>query len=336
MMLAFVLLAGSLAAGAAVLLLLPLMRKREDASPASVTAVCVLLLLLLGGAGLYAVLTKYSWVEASVAETPAAMTAKLAKRLAEEPDNLDGWLMLGRSYFDLEQFPLSARAYQRADRLANGTNVEAITGYAESLIAQNFEEIRGRAGRMFERVLELQPDNPKALLYAALAAMGRGEPAVARDRFTRMLAQNPPANIRAIVEQQLRAIDAAAGQQGGQGGERDAADARVQVRVAVAPNLRYQLTAQSALFVLARDPDQPGPPFAAKRLPPQFPAEVSLSAADAMLPQRQIRPGQKLEVVARISLSGQPQSASGDPYGQVSYHVGTDGKLNLVIDKLAP
>jgi hypothetical protein len=40
--------------------------------------------------------------------------------------------------------------------------------------------------------------------------------------------------------------------------------------------------------------------------------------------------------VARISLSGQPQSASGDPYGQVSYHVGTDGKLNLVIDKLAP
>jgi hypothetical protein len=64
--------------------------------------------------------------------------------------------------------------------------------------------------------------------------------------------------------------------------------------------------------------------------------DVTLTAADAMLPQRQITAGQTLDIVARISISGQPQSTSGDPYGQVGYHVGKDGKLNLVIDKLAP
>ena len=96
------------------------------------------------------------------------------------------------------------------------------------------------------------------------------------------------------------------------------------------------MTDKSALFIAARDPHQPGPPFAAKRLPVKFPVEVTLTAADAMLAERRIAAGQTLDVVARISLSGQPQSTSGDPFGQVSYHVGRDGRLNIVIDKLAP
>jgi cytochrome c-type biogenesis protein CcmH len=354
MMFAFVLLAGSLAAGAAVLLLLPLMRRREDSRPAAaITAGVVLFGLLLGGGALYAAFSNYSWVEApAVVDTPAAAAATLAKQLAKNPDNIEGWMDLGRRYFELQQYPLAMRAFQRADRLAGGKNTEAISSVAEILLAQDFENIRGAAGRMFERVLELEPQNPKALMYSALAAMGRGENALARDRFERMLALNPRADIRHIVEKQISAIDAAEAGQGGAspalvaGGAPAQAQtqtqaqtqvpAQVQVHVTVSPSLRYQLTDQSALFVAARDPDQPGPPFAAKRLPLRFPVDVTLTAADAMLPQRQITAGQTLDIVARISISGQPQSTSGDPYGQVGYHVGKDGKLNLVIDKLAP
>ena len=109
MMIAFVLVAGTLAAGAAVLLILPLLRGRPDARPVAGSAAGVLLLvLLIGTAGLYAALSNFTWVdEPVVAETPAAMTAKLARRMAAEPDNLEGWLMLGRSYTALEQFPLA-------------------------------------------------------------------------------------------------------------------------------------------------------------------------------------------------------------------------------------
>lgn len=347
MMFAFVLIAGSLAAGVAVLLLLPLMRRREDSRPAAaITAGVVLFALLLGGGALYAAFSNYTWVEApAVADTPAAAASRLAKELARNPDRIEGWLDLGRRYFDLQQYPLAVRAFQRADRLANGQNTEAISGVAETLLAQDFENIRGAAGRMFERVLEMEPQNPKALLYSALAAMGRGETGPARDRFQRMLALNPREDIRVIIEKQLSALDAAEAGQGGAsapvaGGAQPQpqaeAQAQVQVHVTVSPALRYQLTDQSALFVAARDPNQPGPPFAAKRLPLQFPVDVTLTAADAMLPQRRISAGQTLDIVARISLSGQPQSTSGDPYGQVGYHVGKDGKLNLVIDKLAP
>jgi cytochrome c-type biogenesis protein CcmH len=276
----------------------------------------------------------------AVSATPAASAARLAKQLAREPDNIDGWLELGQRYFDLEQFPLAIRAYQRADRLANGQNAAAISGHAETLLVQDFENIRGPAGRMFERVLEMQPQDPKALLYSALAAMGRGETAAARDRFTRMLALNPREDIRGIIEKQLQMLDAADAQGAAQAadaqGAAQAADAQVQVQVSVSRSLRYQLTERSALFIAARDPRQPGPPFAARRLPVKFPVEVTLTAADAMLPERRIAAGQTLDIVARISIDGQPQSASGDPFGQVGYHVGKDGKLNIVIDQLAP
>jgi cytochrome c-type biogenesis protein CcmH len=335
MMLTFVMVAGFLAAGAAALLLLPLMRRRDDARPAAgITAGILVCALLLGGGALYAVLSDYPWVETPAAQdTPASAAAALAKSLARKPDDLAGWMKLGRLYFDLEQYPLAIRAFQRADRLANGQNTEAIAGVAETMLAQDFENIRGPAGRMFERVLELEPGNTKALFYSALAAMGRGETVVARDRFQRMLAQNPPAQIRDIIQQQLQALDAMPTEQAG---DAAAGDARIQVHVTVSPALRYQLSDRAVLFVAARDPNQPGPPFAAKRLPPGFPVDVTLTTADAMLPGRHISPGQKLEVVARISLNGQPQSSSGDPFGQVGYHVGHDGKLNIVIDKLAP
>ena len=331
MMLAFVLIAGSLAAGAAVLLLLPLMRQRADARPAAgLAASGVLLALLLGGAGLYAAFSSYSWVDApSVADTPAAIAAKLAKRLAAEPENLDGWLMLGRTYQTLEQFPLAVRAYQRADRLANGQNAEAIVGVAESLLAQDFEQLRGAAGHLFERALLIEPNNPKALLYGAFAALSRGEGPVARERFTHMLTLNPPPQIRDIIEKQLGVLDNAPAVPVADG-------AKVSVHVTLAASLAGKVPAGASLFVAARDPKSPGPPFAVKRLPAAFPVDVELSAADAMLESRRIAAGQQLEVVARIALGGKPTATSGDPFGQVSYHVGKDGRLNIVIDRLAP
>lgn len=333
MMLTFVLVAGSLAAGAAVLLLLPLVRQREDARPAAgLAAAGVLFALLLGGAALYAGFSNYSWVDApAVAETPAAMAAKLAQRLAREPDNLEGWLMLGRTYQTLEQFPLSARAYQRADRIAEGRNAEAVIGFAESLLAQDFDQLRGAAGHLFERALALEPNNPKALLYSAFAALSRGEQASARERMTRMLTMNPPPQIRDIIEKQLRALDGGASAPATPGDE-----ARVAVHVTLAPALADKVPAGALLFVAARDPKAPGPPFAVKRLPATFPVDVDLSAADAMLETRRITAGQQLEVVARVALGGTPTATSGDPFGQVSYHVGADGRLNIVIDRLAP
>jgi len=337
---AFIFIAGTLAAVALVLLLLPLLRRRSDAQPASMlAAAAVLCAILLGGAGLYAGFSNYTWQAAPAgADSPAAMTARLAKRLAAEPDDLEGWLMLGRSYMALEQFPLAIRAYQRADRLANGGNAEAIIGVGESLVAQDSAQLEGAAGRLFERALEIEPGNPKATFYSAFAAMARGDLAKARERFQQMLALNPPPEVRTIIQSRVAAIDAQlGGVSAATGGAAvDGSRAVITVHITLAPALAARVPPDAALFVAARDPQAPGPPFAAKRLPARFPVDVELTPADAMMPSRHISAGQQLDVVARVALGGTPTATSGDPYGQVSYHVGKDGRLSITIDRLAP
>jgi cytochrome c-type biogenesis protein CcmH len=336
MRLGFMALAGVLAIAAAALLLWPLVRRREDGRPPGVfTAIGVLSVLLLGSAVLYAALSKYSWTaQTAVADTPAAMTAKLAQRLANQPDDLDGWLMLGRSYSQLQQFELAIRAYQRADRLAQGKNIEALFGVADILVALDMEELRGRAGRLYERALELDPSSEKAMFYSAFAALGRGDSDIARERFNRMLARNPREDVRALIQQGLQRLDEPAGA-AGQATATAAAAAKISVRVSLSPALAKLIPADAVLFVAARDPQAPGPPFAVKRLPARFPVDVELTAADAMLETRQIAAGQSLEVIARVALGGTPTASRGDPFGQVGYHVGKDGRLDIVVDQIA-
>ena len=177
------------------------------AAGASVAAV------LLGATGLYVTWSDWNWDSASSpADTPVAMVASLARRLEREPDDLQGWLMLGRSYSALEQYPLAARAYQRADRLSNGRNAEALTGWAEALTLGDENELQGRAGRLFEQALAIDPKAGKALFFGGIAAQRRGELPLARQRFAELLNQDPPATVRPILEQQLIALDAAIAQ----------------------------------------------------------------------------------------------------------------------------
>jgi hypothetical protein len=344
---AFIFIAGTLAACVVALLLVPLVRRRADAQPISAgVAAAVTGVVLLGGAGLYAAFSNYTWTDsASVADTPAAMTARLAKRLAKESGPVEQWIELGRAYVVLEQYPLALRAFQRADQLAGGKNAEVLMNMGEVLVQQNVEELRGRAGRMFERALELEPNSRRALFYSSFAALGRGEPALARERFNKMLADEADPQVRMILQKGLEAATQQETRLATGGAEAPAAGdkkpvsgdaARIAVHVTLAPALSSRIPADAALFVAARDPKSPGPPFAVKRLPAHFPVDVELTAADAMLESRRITAGQQLEVVARVALGGTPTATSGDPFGQVSYHVGKDGKLNIVIDRLAP
>jgi cytochrome c-type biogenesis protein CcmH len=329
----FVVLACVIAALVAAAIAIPLLGKRTDGAPrAAYSMIAVLAGLLLGAASLYAAWSNFDWAQpAPAADSPQRMVASLARKLEREPNNLEGWLMLGRSHLVLEQFPLAARAFQRADRLATGRNAEALTGLAESLAMQDEAELDGRAGRLFEQALQLDPDSGKALFFAAAVAMRRGDNVVARERFARLLALNPPDNVKPILEQQIAKLDALAAQPTAAAGS-----AVVQVAVSLDQGLRQTWSADTPLFVIVRDPTQPGPPLAVKRLATTFPTRVELTAQDAMIATRTFAVGQTVEVVARIAKGGTPTAASGDPFGQVRYHVGKDGPLELVINQVTP
>ena len=334
----FVLIAAALALAIVAWVTWPLWRDARLA--AALTA----LVALAGTGGLYAYWSNWTWDENfRVADTPAAMAARLARRLQDQPEDREGWLMLGRSYTALQQYPLAVRAYQRAYRLAEGRDAEALTGWAEALTLIDENELAGRAGRLFEEALALEPQNGKALFFSGIAAERRGELPLARERFVALLALGPPDTVRDILQQQVAGLDAAIAQGGaaatspaGGGAGGDAAAARIELRVELAPGLAARVPADAIVFVAVRRPGEPGPPLAAKRLAAKFPLSVTLTPADAMMPGRSFAAGESVAVVARVALGGTPTASSGDPFGELGYDVGRDTAKTLVIDRLTP
>jgi cytochrome c-type biogenesis protein CcmH len=273
------------------------------------------------------------------------MVGRLARRMEEDPTNLDGWLKLGNSYVALQEYHLAMRAFEKADELSGGKNAEALTGEAEALALTDENELDGRAGRLIERALAVDPNSGKALFFGETTAQRRGDLPLARQRFAKLLAMNPPDNLRPLLERQLRAIDeklaaapaaAAPAHKGSATAATAAGDAAVvRVNVSLAPSIA-RVTDGAPLFVFVRDPQQAGPPLAVKRLASHFPQTVALTPADSMIPGRLFSAGQNVQVVARIARTGNPVGASGDPFGEVSYRVGKDGLASLVIDRLTP
>jgi cytochrome c-type biogenesis protein CcmH len=358
-MVTFLLLAGVLIIAGVAVVAIPLLRRLPtQVAPAPWTALVAAGVLVIGSAVLYASLTNWSWRAAEPsADSPQNMVARLARKLERDPNDVNGWLMLGRSYVVLEQFPLALRAFERADRLAGGKNAEALVGEAEALTMTDENELDGRAGRIIEQALALDPNSGKALFFGAAAAVRRGQLALGKERFQKLLSLNPPEQIRPILEQQIASIDQRLS--GGSGAAPNAAagptpasastsadastaarsgagGAAVRVHIELSPQLSKSAPDAAPLFVFVRDPGQPGPPLAAKRLASRFPQTVELTPADSMVPGRAFSAGQKVQVVARIARSGNPMAGSGDPFGEAAYFVGHDGLVNIVIDHVTP
>jgi cytochrome c-type biogenesis protein CcmH len=346
-MITFVLLAAALTVASVIAVAIPLLRRGEAAS-APWTALAAAGLLVVGSAALYVTWSNWPWRAAPAADAPASMVSRLARRLEQDPNDVNGWLMLGRSYTVLQEYPLAARAFGRAVRLSDGKNAEALAGEGEALALSDESELDGRAGRLFEQALALEPGSAKALFFGAAVATRRGDLPLARERFAKLLELDPPQAIRPMIEQQITAIDeklsgtagSTAAVQQGQPRKPDSTSVVprapvVRVNVTLAPSLASAAGA-APLFVFVRDPSQAGPPLAVKRLESHFPQSVELSPADSMVPGHAFSPGQSVQVVARIARSGSPMAATGDPFGEVSYKVGSDGEVSLVINRLTP
>lgn len=352
-MIIFILLAAVFTFAAVIAIAIPLLKKDSPStSQAPWTAMAVTGILLVGGAALYVSLSNWTWPRAPAGDSPQAMVARLVERLDKNPEDLEGWMMLGRSYMVLEQAPMAVRAYERADRLAQGKNADVLVGLAEALAVENEQALDGRASELLERALVIDPRSGKALFYGGLAALRRGDLPLARERFAGLLALNPPDNVKPVLEEQIAAIDQQLGHAPVAGAPSTPAttpatappaaagaatgEAVVNVNVTLSPKLSANLPASAPLFVFVRDPGQPGPPLAVKRLANRFPQSVQLTAADAMVPGRQLNAGQTVQVVARIARSGTPVAQSGDPFGEISYHVGRDKIVDVVIDQVSP
>jgi cytochrome c-type biogenesis protein CcmH len=345
----FLVIAAIMAAIAAAAVALPLLRDKQSRVLGGLLAVIV----IGAAAGLYPLWSNWNWHAPAQSQGPAggpdvaAMVAKLEKHLVDQPDDLAGWIMLGRSYLALERLDDAIGAYDHAHRL-DANSAEASMGLGEAMSLRAGGEITPPAAQLFEQALVSAPNNPKALLYGGFAAAVRGDRALARTRWQALKSLHPPPQIEKMLDARIAELGAPIGTPEGAPAGTSASPAgtspsaggvgaaEVTVKIDIAPALKSRLVSEAPLFVFAREPGSGGPPLAAKRLTSTaIGSEIHLSPADSMLPGRVLVSGQRVSITARVSFSGQPIPSAGDLYGELSYEVGRDGVRNLVIDRVA-
>jgi cytochrome c-type biogenesis protein CcmH len=102
------------------------------------------------------------------------MVAKLAERMQANPDNMQGWLMLARSYKTMGRYEEAAEAYGKAEKVIND-DPELLASYAETIAMAAGQGLKGKPAQLIERALKLDPQQPHALFLAGAAAMEAGD-----------------------------------------------------------------------------------------------------------------------------------------------------------------
>ena len=263
------------------------------------------------------------------------MVSSLAARLQENPDDLPGWKMLGRSYLQLQNFAGAIAAFEKAVEMESGSNAQTLADLGEAVLMDDNRTIIGRAGQLFESALAVDPVNPKALFYAGMSAMQRGDNSLAADRWEALLATSPPENIQGILRQRIAELR----------GEPVAPASPVATpsgpvvtaSVSLGAAATEAALADTTVFIIARDPNQPSPPIAAvRRRLSELPAEVTIGDGDAMIPGRVPSAFATLEIIARVSLTGEPIAQPGDWYGDTTVDTATTNEIQIVIDQQMP
>lgn len=177
----------------------------------------------LGGAGLYALLGSPDLPGAgprgaSTAAAPAdtahdgadvqAMIGQLETQLRETPEDVNGWRMLGWSYFQTGRFAEAAEAYGRAAAL-EPANAEHFSAQGEALVQAGGGQVTPAALTAFRGALRADPQDPRARYFVAVEMDQRGEREAAMTAWIDLINSAPAgapwaAEVRAFVEDLAR------------------------------------------------------------------------------------------------------------------------------------
>lgn len=338
----------------------------KSQKPAVWTAIFVLVAVPLSTLGLYAGLGEPVALDPMSAKAPQQaspmemlkMAENLAQRLEEKPDNLQGWVMLGRTYRSLEQFDKSIQAYDRALKLSADDDLSLERVEVMAMKTQgNFE---GEPWRVIRDILQRDPQNYGALLMAGSASFAHTKYEDALNFWLAarktLDAQNPDLpeldNAIAAVQEKLgiKPGSMAAGQAvvstqapapsaapaAGASASADSAGS-VSGQVTLSAALKSKVGPSDVVFVYATPANGERMPLAIfKTTVAQLPLSFRLDDSTAMSPERKLSSAGEVFVKVRVSKSGNAMPQSGDLSGALGpVKVGAKG-LSLEIKDQVP
>lgn len=275
---------------------------------------------------------------APVAASPAAPAAPV--KLTAESERLLAQAEAARQKRDFKAAEkifaqLAARSQMTAQSWAD---------YADVAASLNGNSLNGKPMEYVQRALQLDPAHPKALWLQGSVEHETGRYAAAVNTWQRLLAvmdanSSDAKLIRGNIEEDTRLAGAAVApaRQAATQAPSGAAAGGLSVRgdVTVSPSLQSRVRAGQVLYIVAKSVNSPGMPVAVRRVETgAWPVRFELSDSDAMIPERRLSSVGPVTVEARVSQSGQANSAPGDLLGATApLDPAKAGALHIVIDR---
>lgn len=259
-------------------------------------------------------------------EQVESLVEKLAARMEQSPNDVEGWVLLGRSLSVLGQHERSAQAYARAVKLSP-EDAGLLADYADTLGMARGRSLEGEPLALVKRALEIDPQHVKALALAGTAEFDRRNFAAAIGYWEKILTLVPPES--EFANSVKGSIAEARSQAGGpvvaKAPPAPAAKAKpaaaaggksLQGTVSIDPKLAAGLAPGDTVFVLARPVSGSRMPLAiARTTVAALPYQFTLDDSMAMAAGATISSHDKVVVAARISKSGNAISQKGDIEG---------------------
>jgi cytochrome c-type biogenesis protein CcmH len=345
--LAFYLIAAAMIVAALLLLLLPLVRHgRQQGRPRGVfmLAMIVAFCLPVAAIGLYLAVGTPATLS-GVPKADAGMSIdqavdELKAHLAQQPNDLQGWMLLGQTYSVMHRAADARQAYEQAMHIDVDNSV-AMVGWAEAdSLLRDDHRIEGRAQELLERAVKIDPQSQRGLWLLGISQFQHDQYAQAAATWRQLQPQlEPGSNVAKAVEEQIAIADSRANGGGKPATETTAAETSqpsLQVQVALSPSLKEKLAPGDTLFVYARAEQGPPMPLAvAKMDATALPATVTLNDGMGMTPQLKLSSASRVFVGARISKSGQAIAQPGDLEGDAGVvDVNTHTPIKISIDKV--
>ncbi|KGR42964.1 tetratricopeptide repeat protein [Xanthomonas vasicola] len=285
-------------------------------------AASVAILLLAASAALYWLVGTPGAIE-QPANRPAAPRSldeaimQLRAALASNPEQAEGWVLLGRSLSSQQKFAEARDAFARAVALRPDEPDVLVAAAQSRMLADDSGRPDPEATRMLEHALAAQPDHQRARWFLGVVQRQSGEPAKASATWEPLLsvvdAKTRPGLLEQInaarQEAKLAPIQATAA---------SAAEAakgkQIQVRVTLDAEFakRAGLPGDTSVFVIARAADTPMPVAVEKHALGELPLTITLDDGDSPMPTRTLSSLDKVQVLARLSRSGNAMRQADD------------------------
>jgi cytochrome c-type biogenesis protein CcmH len=176
--------------------------------PSRKVAIVILVLLPILGLVGYSILGNPKALDPMQTAAPQQMTpekinemvASLAEKLKANPDNMQGWLMLARSYKSMGRYDEAVQAFAKAET-AISDDPDQLASYAEAVAMANGKGINGKALQLIERALKVDPTHAHSMFLAGAAAMEAGDNKKGLSYWEPLLSQVEPGS---EIDQMLR------------------------------------------------------------------------------------------------------------------------------------